>query len=54
MKRIPTVQEAMERRGWQVHGWVFDVSNGLAEPLDVSTDGAETAYQVGVSGSSSE
>jgi len=49
VKRIPTVQEAMSQRGLEVHGWVFDVSNGLATPLDISSQGLDAAYQVGVS-----
>jgi carbonic anhydrase len=40
----------MSQRGLQVHGWVFDVSNGLARPLDISSEGLEAAYQVGVGG----
>ena len=45
-KRIPTVQEAMETRGLQVHGWVYDVSNGRLKSLEVGEDTDHSNYQV--------
>jgi carbonic anhydrase len=46
MKRIPTVQEAMEGRGLEVHGWVFEVADGLIKSLDVPQDIGEKYYKV--------
>ena len=45
-KRIPTVQEAMAKRGLQVHGWVYDVSNGRIKPLETGKDINATHYKV--------
>jgi len=49
MKRIPTVQDAMEQRGLQVHGWVYDVSNGHINPMKTSQDANQAAYELSVS-----
>jgi carbonic anhydrase len=54
MKRIPTVQEAMEQRGLQVHGWVYDVSNGHIKPLKTDQDVNQAVYEVKVSDGSVE
>ena len=54
MKRIPTVQEAMEQRGLQVHGWVYDVSNGHIKPMETSEDVNQAIYEVKVSDGSVE
>lgn len=54
VKRIPTVQEAMEQRGLQVHGWVYDVSNGHIKPMETSQDVDQAAYEVKVSDESLE
>jgi carbonic anhydrase len=45
-RRIPTVQEAMETRGLQVHGWVYDVSNGRLKSLEVGQDAEHSNYEV--------
>jgi len=39
----------MVQRGLQVHGWVYDVSNGRIKPLDVVEDVSHAHYQVKVS-----
>jgi carbonic anhydrase len=39
------VQEATEERGLQIHGWVFDVSDGLVKPLEVTPGVPEAEYQ---------
>jgi carbonic anhydrase len=45
-KRIPTVQEAMKRRGLQVHGWIYDVSNGRLKAMETGEDLSHTHYDV--------
>jgi len=45
-KRIPTVQEAIEKRGLQVHGWVYDVATGLLKDVPTKSDPDKAAYQV--------
>jgi carbonic anhydrase len=45
-KRIPTVQEAMEQRGLQVHGWVYDVGNGRIKALETGEDSDKSHYEV--------
>jgi carbonic anhydrase len=45
-KRIPTVQDAMETRGLQVHGWVYDVSNGRLKSLEIGQDVDHSNYEV--------
>jgi len=53
-KRIPTVQDAMAERGLQVHGWVYDVSNGRIKPLETGKDVRATHYKVNASDDSLE
>lgn len=53
-KRIPTVQEAMEQRGLQVHGWVYDIGNGRIKALETSEDPDKSHYQVILSRESPE
>ena len=36
----------MAKHGVQVHGWIFDVSNGLVTPFVETPDIVETEYQV--------
>jgi carbonic anhydrase len=45
-KRISTVQEAMAQRGLQVHGWVYNVANGLLKPLETGNDTAQKNYEI--------
>ena len=45
-KRLGTVQEAMVNRGLQVHGWVYDVSNGYLKPLETGNDMDHSHYQI--------
>ena len=45
-KRIPTVQDAIEKRGLQVHGWVYDVATGLIKPLETGPDSEQQYYHV--------
>lgn len=40
------VQEAMEQRGLQVHGWVYDVSNGRIKPMETRQDLSRNVYEV--------
>ena len=46
MKRIPMVHKAMEQRGLEVHGWIYDVSNGFLKSLEVPQDPDMAYYQV--------
>lgn len=38
LKRIPTVIDAMNDRGLQVHGVIYDLQTGLLEDLDCGED----------------
>jgi len=40
------VQEAMEERGLQVHGWVYDINDGLIKPMETGQDMNHTHYKV--------
>lgn len=44
LKRHANIQEAIRDRGLQVHGFVYDVSNGLCEVLEVPKDPEEAEY----------
>lgn len=46
--RLANVQEAIEERGVQVHGFVYDVGTGYAEVLDVPSDPDAEAYGIKV------
>lgn len=46
--RLANVQEAIEERGVQVHGLVYDVGTGYAEILDVPSDPDAEAYGIKV------
>jgi len=46
VKRLANVQEAIEERGVQVHGFVYDVGTGYAEILDVPKDPDAEAYGI--------
>jgi carbonic anhydrase len=53
-KRIPTVQDAMDKRGLQVHGWVYDVATGRIKALETPEDSDNSHYEVIVSRESPE
>jgi carbonic anhydrase len=36
----------MAQRGLQVHGWVYNVANGLLKPLETGSDSAEKNYEI--------
>ncbi|PUU77613.1 carbonic anhydrase [Tuber borchii] len=46
LKRHANVQEAIRDRGLEVHGFVYDVSNGLCEVLEVPKDPEEAEYNL--------
>jgi len=46
VKRLANVQEAIQERGVQVHGLVYDVGTGYAQILDVPRDPDAEAYGV--------
>jgi carbonic anhydrase len=36
----------MAQRGLQVHGWVYNVANGLLKPLETGNDTAQKNYEI--------
>lgn len=46
INRLANVQEAIEERGVQVHGLVYDVGTGYAEILEIPRDPDAEAYGI--------